>query len=62
MADTCETCRFWEFLRERTSSPSSIGRCKRNPPMLDGNTGWGIFPKMLNAEHCFEHQPKQDRG
>ena len=47
MADTCETCRFWEGLRAGSNMLS--GPCKRypSPQPLKAATDW-----------CGEHKPK----
>lgn len=60
MADTCETCRFWDSSTQRVNAqPDTTGACRRQAPLADFRTAEAFWPFSADDDWCGEHQPRE---
>ena len=64
--ECCETCRFWEPVRDAIRDESLTladgGYCHRYPPTQEHDTDCPPWPELSSYDWCGEYQPSAPSG
>lgn len=62
MSETCETCRFWQYIAgedglELAGKLRAVGKCRIRAPICHPNHVMGEWPTTFQIDWCGEWKP-----